>query len=179
MWLDPMLRIDEANGTMRSRWMDNTLGCVVLLALLERWAAAKTKPQFTVDVLFSAAEEAGMGGTAVIRPEMTDFVAVDTSVGEEMEDMNNCAIKQKAGRYPYTQSLVRELETAADKAKVGYERKCFEGGGTDAEQAKGAGFKGRVACIVAPVYNLHSIEAATFGAVEGVIDTLHAHATGR
>lgn len=176
VWLNPMLNIDEVNGTLRSRWLDNTLGCVVLLALMERWAEKKMKPKFSVDFIFSAAEEAGMGGTSVIRPELSDFVAVDTSVGEEMEDLNNCAIKQKAGRYPYSQKLTDELETAAEKAKVGFERKSFEGGGTDAEQAKGAGFKGQVACIVSPIYNLHSVESTTFGAVEGVIETLHAHA---
>lgn len=178
VWLNPLLKIDEEHQTLRSRWLDNTLGCAALLALLDTWKAGKVTPRFTVDIIFSAAEEAGMGGTAVIRPELTDFIAVDTSVGEDVDDMSNCVIKQKAGRYPYTQSLTEELETAADKAKVGYERRTFEGGGTDAEQAKSAGFKGRIACIVTPIYGLHSIEAATFAGFEGMIKTLHTHATG-
>ncbi|PIZ31453.1 MAG: hypothetical protein COY40_01970 [Alphaproteobacteria bacterium CG_4_10_14_0_8_um_filter_53_9] len=179
VWLNPMLNIDEKNGTLRSRWLDNTLGCAVLLALMDEWSKAKVTPRFTIDLLFSAAEEAGMGGTSVIRPEMTDFVAVDTSVGEDVEDLANCSIKQKAGRFPYTQSLTEELEDAATKAKAGFERRVFEGGGTDAEQARGAGFKGRLACIVTPIYGLHSREAATFTALEAVIKTLHTHATGK
>ncbi len=177
VWLNPMLAISEEHQTLRSRWLDNTLGCAVLLALIDTWG--KAKPRFTIDLIFSAAEEVGMGGTSVIRPDMTDFIAVDTSVGEEMEDLNNCAIKQKAGKYPYSHRLTDELEQAAEKAKVGYERKSFEGGGTDAEQAKSAGFKGRHACIVTPIYNLHSIEAATFSGLEGVIKTLHTHAMGK
>lgn len=175
VWLDPMLKIDDTYQTLRSRWLDNTLGCAVLLSLMDTWGP-KVKPRFTVDLLFSVAEEAGMGGTSVMRPEMTDFVAVDTSVGEEVEDLNNCSIKQKAGRYPYSQKLTEEMEAAADRAKVGFERRSFEGGGTDAEQAKGAGFKGQVGCIVVPIYNLHSIEAATFSALSAVIQTLHYHA---
>jgi putative aminopeptidase FrvX len=179
VWLNPMLNIDNQYQTLRSRWLDNTLGCAALLALIDTWSTSKAKPKFTVDLIFSAAEEVGMGGTSVIRPDMTDFVAVDTSVGEDVEDLNNCAIKQKAGKYPYSLSLTEELEDAADAAKVGFERKSFEGGGTDAEQAKGAGFKGRHACIVTPIYNLHSIEAATFSGLNGVIETLNAHAMGK
>jgi endoglucanase len=176
VWMDPLLNIDETNGTLRSRWLDNTLGCAVLLALMDTWAETKAKPKFTVDLIFSAAEEAGMGGTSVLRPELTDFVAVDTSVGEDVDDLHNCSIKQKAGAFPYSRKLTEELEAAAEKAKVGFERRVFEGGGTDAEQARGAGFKGQVACIVTPIYNLHSVESATFEALEGVITTLHTHA---
>ncbi|MBI1309411.1 MAG: M20/M25/M40 family metallo-hydrolase [Proteobacteria bacterium] len=178
VWLDPLLAINTKHQTLRSRWLDNTLGCAVLLALMDTWSATKAKPRFTIDLIFSAAEEAGMGGTSVIRPEMTDFVAVDTSVGEDVEDINNCSIKQKAGAFPYSQSLTEELEAAAEKAKVGFERRVFEGGGTDAEQARSAGFKGRIACIVTPIYNLHSVESATFTALQGVIQTLHTHAIG-
>lgn len=178
VWLNPLLSINEKYQTLRSRWLDNTLGCAVLLSLMDTWGTAKTKPRFTVDLLFSAAEEAGLGGTSVLRPELTDFVAVDTSVGEDVEDLHNCSIKQKAGRFPYSQGLTEELETAAEKAKVGFERRVFEGGGTDAEQARGAGFKGQVACIVVPIFNLHSVESATFTALNGVIQTLHTHATG-
>jgi len=178
VWLNPLLKIDEKYQTLRSRWLDNTLGCAALLALLDTWSAGKAKPRFTVDLIFSAAEEAGLGGTSVLRPEMTDFVAVDTSVGEDVDDLANCAIKQKAGRFPYSQSLTEELEAAAEQAGIGFERRVFEGGGTDAEQARGAGFKGRVACIVTPILNLHSVEAATFAGLGGVIATLHAHAMG-
>lgn len=176
VWLNPLLNIDNKYQTLRGRWLDNTLGCAVLLALMDVWSAKKAKPRFTVDLLFSVAEEAGMGGTAVIRNELTDFVAVDTSVGEDVENLLNCSIKQKAGRFPYSQMLTEELEEAAEHAKVGFERRVFEGGGTDAEQARSAGFKGRVACIVTPIYNLHSIEAATFAGLNGVIETLNAHA---
>jgi putative aminopeptidase FrvX len=176
VWLNPLMNIDEKYQTLRSRWLDNTLGCAALLALLDTWTATKAKPKFTVDLIFSVAEEAGMGGTAVLRPELTDFIAVDTSVGEDVEDLHNCSIKQKAGRFPYSQMLTEELEAAAEKAKVGYERRVFEGGGTDAEQARSAGFKGRVACIVTPIYNLHSVESATFTALNGMIQTLHTHA---
>lgn len=179
VWLDPMLRIDDAHGTLRSRWLDNTLGCAALLVLLEEIKAGKATPRYTLDILFSAAEEAGLGGTAVIRPEMTDFVAIDTSVGEEVDDMAHMVIKQKAGRFPYTQSLTEELEMAADKAKVGFERRVFEGGGTDAEQARSAGFKGRLGCMVVPIYGLHSIEAATFTAFEGLMKTLRMYAIGK
>lgn len=175
VWLNPMLNIDDQYQTLRSRWLDNTLGCAVLLALMDTWSAAKVKPKFSVDLIFSVAEEAGMGGTAVIRPELTDFIAVDTSVGEEVDDLHNCSIKQKAGRFPYSQNLTEELEDAAERAKVGFERRVFEGGGTDAEQARAAGFKGQIGCIVVPIYNLHSIEAATFSALSGVIQTLDAH----
>lgn len=177
VWLNPMLNIDEKYQTLRSRWLDNTLGCAVLMALIDTWGP-KAKPRFTVDLIFSAAEEAGFGGTAVLRPEMTDFVAVDTSIGEDVESLYNCSIKQKAGAFPYTQSLTEELEAAAEKAKVGFERHVFEGGGTDAEQARSAGFKGRLACIVTPIYNLHSVESATFAGLDGVIQTLHTHAMG-
>lgn len=178
VWLNPQLKIDEKYQTLRSRWLDNTLGCAVLLSLIDTWNPKTTKPRFTVNLIFSVAEEAGMGGTSVIRPELTDFVAVDTSVGEDVEDLKNCSIKQKAGAYPYSQNLTEELEMAAERAKVGFERRVFEGGGTDAEQAKGAGFKGNIACIVTPIYNLHSIEAATFSGLNGVIQTLHTHAIG-
>lgn len=178
VWLDPQLRIDDKYQTLRSRWLDNTLGCAALLALIDTWNAKTTKPRFTVNLIFSVAEEVGMGGTSVIRPELTDFVAVDTSIGEDIDDLKNCSIKQKAGAYPYSQNLTEELEAAAEKAKVGFERRTFEGGGTDAEQAKGAGFKGNIGCIVTPIYNLHSLEAATFSALNGVIQTLHHHAIG-
>jgi putative aminopeptidase FrvX len=179
VWLDPLLNIDTVHGTLRSRWLDNTLGCAALLSLLEYWHAQKTTPRFTIDLLWSAAEEAGMGGTSVLRPEMTDFIAVDTSIGEDTEDLNNCVIKQKAGRFPYSAKLVEELEEAATRAKVGFERRCFEGGGTDAEQARSAGFKGRVGCIVTPIYGLHSIEAATTHALGAMLATLNSFATGK
>lgn len=179
VWLDPMLVMNKTYGTLRGRWLDNTLGCAALLSLLEYWKAQKITPRFTIDLLWSAAEEAGMGGTSVLRPAMTDFIAVDTSVGEEVEDINNCVIKQKAGRFPYSATLVEELEDAAETAKVGFERRSFEGGGTDAEQARSAGFKGRVGCIVTPIYGLHSIEAASMKAFDAMIKTLHTFAVGK
>ena len=179
VWMDPLLRIDHDNQTLRSRWLDNTLGCAVLLALIDTGGPKKVKPLFTVDLLFSVAEEMGMGGTSVIRPGLTDFVAVDTSIGETAENMSNCSIKQKAGGFPYSASLTEELEDAATATKAPFERRTFSGGGTDAEQARGAGFKGRLGCIVTPIYGLHSIEAATFSALEAVIKTLHSHATGQ
>lgn len=179
VWLNPMLAIDEKYQTLRSRWLDNTLGCAVLLALMDTWSTTKAKPNFTVDLIFSAAEEAGMGGSAVLRPELTDFIAVDTSIGEDVEDINNCAIKQKAGRFPYSLNLIEELESASLRAKVGYELTSFEGGGTDAEQARVAGFKGQVGALVTPIYNLHSIESATFSGLNAVIQTLHHHAMSK
>ena len=178
IWLDPMLVIERTHGTLRSRWLDNTLGCAALLALLEEWSKAKFVPACTTDLLWSAAEEAGMGGTSVMRPEMTDFISVDTSIGEETEDLANCVIKQKAGAFPFTASLTKELEQAAEAADAGFERRVFEGGGTDAEQARSAGFKGRLGCIVVPIYGLHSIEAATFKGFENLMRTLDSHAKG-
>lgn len=178
VWLDPMLKIDRGHGTMRGRWLDNTLGCATLLALIDHWKATKAKLAFDVDLLFSVAEEAGMGGTAVIRDGLTDFVAVDTSIGEDAENLANCAIKQKAGAFPYSERLTDELEAAADAVKAGFERRTFSGGGTDAEQARSAGFKGRLGCIVVPIYGLHSIEAATTQALDNMCLTLDAHARG-
>ncbi len=173
VWLAPQLVVTEAHSSIRGRWLDNTLGCAGLLSLLELMKAQKITPRFTLDLLWSAAEEAGMGGTSVLRPEMTDFIAVDTSIGEEVDDINNFVIKQKAGRFPYSQSLTEELEAAAERTKAGFERRTFEGGGTDAEQARSAGFKGRLGCIVTPIYGLHSLEAASLKAYAGMLQTLH------
>ncbi|MFZ2587800.1 MAG: M20/M25/M40 family metallo-hydrolase [Alphaproteobacteria bacterium] len=177
--LPTQLKVDYKARTLRSRWLDNMLGCAVLMTLMDRWSKEKTKPAYTIDLIFSVAEEAGMGGTAVIRPEMTDFVAVDTSCGEDGEDISNFMIKQKAGRLPYSARLVEELEMAAHAVGAGFEPRVMSGGGTDAEQARGAGFKGRIACVAVPIYGLHSIEQGTFAAVEGMLDTLHAHACGQ
>jgi putative aminopeptidase FrvX len=176
--LEHMLKIDYTARTLRSRWLDNMMGCAALMTLMDMWSASKTKPAYTIDLIFSVAEEAGMGGTAVIRPAMTDFVAVDTSCGEDGEDISNFMIKQKAGRLPYSAKLVEELEHAAHAAGAGFEPRVMSGGGTDAEQARGAGFKGRIACVAVPIYGLHSIEQGTFAAFEGLIKTLHAHAHG-
>lgn len=169
------LHIDKKHRTLRSRWLDNTLGCVALLTLMDWVHAEKTKLKFDMDLIFSVAEEAGKGGSSVHYPELTDFISVDVSIGEKADSMKNALILQNAGHFPYYRKLVDELEEAAVKSKANHDYEVLVGGGTDAEQARVAGFKGRIASLCTPVYGMHSIETATFDALEGVIKIMHAH----
>ncbi len=171
------LHIDRKNKTVRSRWLDNTLGCIALLTVMDWVHAEKNKLKFDMDLIFSVAEEAGKGGSSVHYPELTDFISVDVSIGEKADSMKDALILQNAGHFPYYRKLVDELETAARKSKALHDYEVLVGGGTDAEQARVGGFKGRIASLCTPVYGMHSIETATFDAIESVIKIIHAHGT--
>jgi|GEM_PF-1953258 len=179
IWLDNALSIDRKYKTLRSRWVDNTMAVATLLALMETWGKGKNKPTYDTDLVFTVAEESGMGGSSVAGYDVTDFVAVDVSLGEEADDMYLPSLSVKAGPFPYSSQLIEEMDAAAKHAKFEIEKHVITGGGTDAEQARRAGFTGRVVNMGVPVYGMHSIESCTFDALEGLLAVIDSHAMGK
>lgn len=173
--LDGFFHADTEAKVVRGRWLDNTLGCAVLLTLMDQITATKMKPAFDTILTFSVSEEMGSGGSTVFA-DMTDFFSVDVTKAEEEDlELAKPTLRLAAHGYPLHLQLIKEMRQVAQAQDIPLQEEVDYGGGTDAEQARRAGFTGRIGCLMMPIYNMHSIEAASLESCEGLIKLICAH----
>ncbi|ATV70485.1 M42 family metallopeptidase [Fusobacterium pseudoperiodonticum] len=168
--LDPRTRVLE-NGYIKSRYLDDKLCVVQILAYLKYLKDNKLKPRTDLYIYFSNFEEIGHG-VSVFPEDLDEFIAVDIGLvaGEDAHgDEKKVNIIAKDSRSPYDYTLRKKLQEAADKNKIQYTIGVHNRYGSDATTAILQGFDFKYACIGPNVDATHHYERCHN---DGIIETI-------
>lgn len=168
--LDPRTRVLE-NGYIKSRYLDDKLCVVQILAYLKYLKDNKLKPRTDLYIYFSNFEEIGHG-VSVFPEDLDEFIAVDIGLvaGEDAHgDEKKVNIIAKDSRSPYDYTLRKKLQEAADKNKIQYTVGVHNRYGSDATTAILQGFDFKYACIGPNVDATHHYERCHN---DGIIETI-------
>ena len=168
--LDPRTRVLE-NGYIKSRYLDDKLCVVQILAYLKYLKDNKLKPRTDLYIYFSNFEEIGHG-VSVFPEDLDEFIAVDIGLvaGEDAHgDEKKVNIIAKDSRSPYDYTLRKKLQEAADKNKIQYTIGVHNRYGSDATTAILQGFDFKYACIGPNVDATHHYERCHN---DGIVETI-------
>jgi len=157
------------NGFIKSKFMDNKAGCMVLLLLAER--IKKELKNVPVELYFSNYEEVGHGSAIQFDKYIEEMIVIDMGVvgngcaGEEIA----CSICAKDSSGPYDYGMRKHLIDLADIHHIPYRIDIYPYYGSDGSAALIAGNDMRVALIGPGVAASHGIERTH---KKGIVATL-------
>lgn len=178
----PLLLGDPQDPLLAAWTMDDRMGVVTLLRLLE--SLSKTLPALprSLIIAFTVHEEGGAHGVKFLcnreRPEM--FVAVD---GCPIPSDSNLkmdarpAIWSKDTKANYDPRLLKELSQAAAVAGCELQRVVLDNAWSDASDAYACGTVGRIAIIGHPRENSHGFEVARLAVFDNLLRVLEEFVT--
>jgi len=172
--LDPRYR-ELDNGYIKSRFMDNKAGCLVLFELAKRIAAAgKT---FPVELFFSNYEEVGHGASAGYAPDIEELLVIDMGVvGDGVAgDERACSICAKDSTGPYDYGFRRNLVRLAEANDIPFRLDIYPFYGSDGSAALRAGHEFRVALIGPGVAASHGVERTHREGIQATVDLCMAY----
>ncbi|MDF1754313.1 MAG: M42 family metallopeptidase [Verrucomicrobiales bacterium] len=156
------------NGFIKSRFLDNKAGCLVLFELAKKLANSNVP----VELFFSNYEEVGHGGTCGYSDSVEELLVIDMGVlgnaclGDEM----SCSICVKDSTGPYDFEMRRKLVRLARKHNIAHVQDVYPFYGSDGSAALSAGNDFRVALIGPGVAASHSTERTHKRAIEATIE---------
>ena len=172
----------EQNGALCGPYLDNRIGCVTLLLMMEQLAEQETENDLYF--VFTAQEEVGLrgAGAAAFAVEPDIAVAVDvTDTGDLPERKAPMAVKMGSG--PAVKVMDRSvicapfvcvaLERAAAAAGVACQREIMPDGGTDTAALQKARAGVQVGAVSIPTRYVHTpSELCAVSDVEGAAKLL-------
>ena len=163
-------RFTEANGYLKSRFIDDKACAAVLLSAMRALKQEKLKLKRKVYAYFAMYEEIGHGTTYL--PEgVKDILAIDIAPTgpDQNSDERKVSIFAKDSRFPYHDVMTSELRSCARDNKIDYVMDIFTPHyGTDADGAVLAGYDVRHAAIGPGTANSHGYERTH---IEGLKNT--------
>ncbi len=153
-------RVEERNGFIRSRHLDDKAGVASLVATVKAMTEANLKPARTTYFLISNFEEVGHGAPAGLPEEVGELVAIDMAVvgkGQESDEFHaTLCIKDSSG--PYHHGLSNHLRQLAATHNIPHKVDIYPYYGSDAGAAMRAGRDMAVALIGPGVDASHNYE---------------------
>lgn len=167
---DPRMVVTKS-GYIKSRFLDDKLSAVILLAYAKYLKDENVTPARQVYEHFTVYEEVGHGGAASIPADVTEVLSVDMGcVGDGLEcKEHQVSICAKDSRGPYTYQVVSNLIDAAKRSEVDYAVDVYPHYGSDADVALTAGYDVSHGLIGSGVYASHGYERSH---VDGMNNTL-------
>jgi putative aminopeptidase FrvX len=161
------------NGFIKSRFLDNKAGCLVLFEL----AKSLSRSPAPVELFFSNYEEVGHGGTCGYSETIEELLVIDMGVlgNSCLGDELSCSICVKDSTGPYDFEMRRKLVTLAKKKKIDHVQDVYPFYGSDGSAALSAGNDFRVALIGPGVAASHSTERTHKKAIDATIDLCRAY----
>ncbi len=153
-------RVEQTDGFIRSRHLDDKAGVACILAALWAMTAAHVRPAQTTTFHFSNYEEVGHGAAAGLPADLAELVAVDmAAIGEgQASDEFHATICVKDSGGPYHHDLSNRLRSLADKYEIPYKVDIYPYYGSDGEAYWRAGGNVAVALIGPGVDASHNYE---------------------
>lgn len=157
--LDPRFRITE-KGFIKSRFLDDKISVACLLGFARYISENGVKLPRRVDILITAFEEVGHGGSCGIPGDAVEILSVDMGcVGADLtctEQMVSICAKDSCGIYNrrVTDNLIR----AAEEDKIRYAVDIYPHYSSDASVALESGYDVRAGLIGPGVYASHGYE---------------------
>ncbi len=158
------------NGYIKSRFLDNKAGVVILLAVTKELLTQAKKLPTRVDFVLSNYEEVGHGAAGMVASDVAEVVAVDmAAVGEGQTSLEtHCTLCVKDSGGPYDHQLSQMLRQAAIQAGIDLRIDIYPFYSSDATAAWNAGLDARCALIGPGVDASHSYERTH---VSALLDT--------
>ena len=137
---------ERVGGFIVSRHLDDKAGCAVLLAALKFVVESGRLPAVPVQVMFTIAEEVGIGGTHGFGAEVEELLAIDNAVTAPnqtpRDDAATIAMRDRQG--PFDASLTRHLLSLCQEHAIPHVRDTFRHYRSDSAAAVEAGWDLRV-----------------------------------
>jgi putative aminopeptidase FrvX len=173
----PVLFGDPADPLVGAWTMDDRMGIVVLLRLLETLQQASLTPVHPTLIAFTVREEGGGHGAKVLaqRERPGVFVSVDGSPmppGTPLELDGRPGIWSKDRLTHYDQRLLQAFCQVAEQAGTELQPVVFDRAASDASMVYSVGAAQRVACLGHVRENSHGYEVARLSVFENVLRTL-------
>ena len=155
------------NGFIKSRFLDNKAGCLVLTELA-KYLKENAAP---VQLVFSNYEEVGHGGACGYSDSIEELLVIDMGVlglacqGNE----ESCSICAKDSTGPYDYEMRKQLVELAEANNIPHAIDVYPYYGSDGSAALAAGHDFRVALIGPGVAASHSTERTHKSAIEATI----------
>ena len=153
-------RVEQVNGFIRSRHLDDKACVACLLAAIHALDQAGLRPVADTTFHFSNYEEVGHGAATGIPETVTELVTVDMAaigVGQTSDEYH-ATLCVKDGRGPYHHGLSQRLRKLADRYEIPYKVDIYPYYGSDGEAFWRAGGDVAVALIGPGVDASHSYE---------------------
>ena len=175
---DPRTTITE-KGYIKSRFLDDKLSVVMLLAFAKQIKDEKLNLKRKVYIYVTNYEEVGHGCSSSLPEDAVEIVCVDMGcVGSAVDctehQVSICA-KDAAGPSDY--DVTSALIEAADRAKVDYAVDVYPHYGSDADAALRAGANLRHSLIGSGVYASHGYERTHMDGVRNTVALIRAYVT--
>ncbi|MFD2649392.1 osmoprotectant NAGGN system M42 family peptidase [Devosia albogilva] len=137
---------ERVGGFVVSRHLDDKAGCAVILAALKSIVEGGQLPEIPCQVMFTIAEEIGIGGTHGFGPEVEELVAIDNAVSApnqaSRDDSATIAMRDRQG--PFDAAVTRHLLSLCEEHGIPHVRDTFRHYRSDSAAAVEAGWDLRV-----------------------------------
>lgn len=153
-------RVEEGNGFIRSRHLDDKACVACICAAIEAMQAAGLEPAQKTTFLISNYEEVGHGAAAGFPADLTELVTVDmAAIGEgQTSDEFHATLCVKDSGGPYHHGLSQRMRQLADQYEIPYKVDIYPYYGSDGEAFWRAGGDVAVALIGPGVDASHNYE---------------------
>ena len=176
---------DETSPLIKSKALDDRLGCAVMLLIMKKIALGEIRPSIEVNFCFTVREELGLSGAKVVAEGLApDYAMVlettaiadiaDTAKALRVADVRGGGVISLLDRSTiYDSNFVRFALDVAEKNKIPAQVKRFVSGGNDAGHIHKSGKGVKCLAISAPTRYLHSPACVTavsdYEAIESLV----------
>lgn len=170
-------RFENANGYLKSRFVDDKACAAVLLELMKYIKEEGIVPKRKVYAYFAVYEEIGHG-TSWLPEDVRDMLALDIAPTgpEQNSDEKKVTIFAKDSRFPYHWGMTNEIRECAEKAGLDYVMDIFTPHyGTDCDTSIVAGYDIRHAAIGPGTANSHGYERTHIDGLKNTYELLAAY----
>ena len=176
---DPRFRL-AGDGYIKSRFIDDKMGCSVLLALAKLISDKVPPLPRALWLMFTCHEEVGTGAASGLPDGCSEIIAVDMGcVGEDLKcterEVSICVLD---GGGPYDYKLVSDLKEVCVRDDIPHALDIYPFYGSDAGAAVRAGYHLRHACIGPGVYASHGYERTHRRGVESTLRLVAGYVLG-
>jgi peptidase M42 family hydrolase len=169
--LDPNPEVSSC-GYINSRYLDDKAGVAVLFAAMKAMADAKLKPTVDTYMLFTIAEEIGVGASSVLHGNIAEMVTIDngTVAPGQASRESGVTISMADSAGPFDFHLTRRLIQLCEAHDIRYERDVFRFYRSDSASALEAGNDLRTALICFGVDSSHGYERTHLNALRSLAE---------
>lgn len=161
---------EVVDGYIVSRHLDDKAGCATVLALLKAVAEGAVTPAEPFRVMFTIAEEIGIGGTHGFNPEIEELLAVDNAVTApnqaSRDDAVTIAIRDRQG--PFDANMTRQMLTVCQQNRIPHVRDTFRHYRSDSAAAVEAGWDIRVGLVCFSLDSSHGWERTHMASLDAL-----------
>jgi len=168
--VDPCPEIDDQEGFINARHLDDKAGAAVLLSVARTICGSGIVLPVDCHLLFTINEEVGLGATEVLHNDITEMIVIDsamTAPGQNSTEYDaTLVMMDQSGPFDY--HLNRKLADLCRKNDIAFNKDLFEFYRSDAASAIEAGSDIRTALVGFGVDASHGYERTHISSLKQV-----------